>query len=255
MLTRLRSWASDRRYFYKVLWGKEGEYELRLLSKLVDRRRVAVDAGANQGIYSFHMSRFAPRVEAFEPNPIYWERLLRLGHKVKLHKVALSDRAGTARLNIPKGMGRPAEGWGTLENTKLELDRSLEVAMRTLDSYSLDIGFLKIDVEGHENTLLQGALETIKKSRPNILVECEDQHRANATSELFALFSKLNYRGFFFVKGQALPVENFELARHQVAFGLKPGQHMARQEMDYVNNFVFVPFENPIVATFAKSGL
>jgi FkbM family methyltransferase len=249
VIKKIRNWASDRRYFYRLLWSNEGEYELRLLSKLVDRKRVAVDVGANQGVYSFHLSRFATRVEAFEPNPIYRPRLVRLGSKVILHEMGLSNKDGVGILNIPAGENQPAAGWGTLENTKLPVAESLSVQIETLDHFNFDPGFIKIDVEGHELAVLQGAAETIQKSRPIVLVECEEQHRKGAIIAVFDFFAKHDYRGFFFVDGRALPIETFDQKVHQASHGLKPGQHAARQKMNYINNFIFLPARSALIGS------
>ena len=46
------------------------------------------------------------------------------------------------------------------------------ISVRTFDSFELhDITFMKIDVENHENEVLQGAKETILRCRPIILLE------------------------------------------------------------------------------------
>lgn len=247
MLKSILYWASDRRNFYRQLLTKHGEWELRLVSRLVDPKRVAVDVGANIGVYCFHMSRFTKQVVAFEPNPAFHNKLNRQARYIAIERVALSNREGHAELQIPMGDGKPAGGWGTLESTSNEIADKFMVPMRTLDSYDLDVGFLKIDVEGHEHAVLEGAIVTLKKSRPNILVECEDHHRSGATAKLFQFLTNLDYVGYFFEHGKACGVESFELSKHQPQHNLKPGQRMLRQEMNYVNNFVFVPKNNSVL--------
>ena len=73
----------------------------------------------------------------------------------------------------------------------------------TLDDFfagrSLQPNFLKIDVEGHELAVLQGARQTLKKHRPTILVECEARHRPDGdVRPVFEFLQSLGYGGSFF---------------------------------------------------------
>src|SRR5690242_3658822 len=72
----LKTWLSWRRYYWWMLLTKYGEYELRVLHRHVPRDRVAIDVGANDGVYAYHLSRYARSVVAFEPNP-HFNRALR----------------------------------------------------------------------------------------------------------------------------------------------------------------------------------
>ena len=54
--------------------------------------------------------------------------------------------------------------------------RAIEVPMATLDSsYEGEVGFIKIDVEGHEQAVLDGAVQTIRRCRPRLLVEIDER--------------------------------------------------------------------------------
>lgn len=48
-----------------------------------------------------------------------------------------------------------------------------------------DVGFIKIDVEGHELAVLKGATSLINRCRPVLLVECEERHSPGGTERLF----------------------------------------------------------------------
>ena len=53
---------------------------------------------------------------------------------------------------------------------------TVKVPMRTLDSYQLsNVGFIKIDVEGHEEAVLHGSSETLRREMPNLMIEIEDR--------------------------------------------------------------------------------
>ena len=89
------------RYFYSQLWTVGGEYELKILKRIVPKGCLAIDVGANSGVYSFHLSRFASKVIAFEPGSHYHAKLANLGRKIELRTEALSDETGEGKLSIP----------------------------------------------------------------------------------------------------------------------------------------------------------
>ncbi len=74
-MLRAASTRIAKKYF-PTLWMDVGfwlaprhfEREIWLAALLCDKNRIAVDVGANQGIYSYYMSKFAKAVLAFEPN-------------------------------------------------------------------------------------------------------------------------------------------------------------------------------------------
>ena len=79
------------------------------------------------------------------------------------NKEQLADRFG------------PHNVW-RFKSHQLEIKSSL-IKVRTLDSYDIRADFIKIDVEGSEIEVLLGAMKTIRKSRPVIMVECTGTYR------------------------------------------------------------------------------
>ena len=78
------------------------EPELGHLDLLSDKRTVAIDVGANIGLYSFAFSRLFDKVHAFEINPAHSRDLVAYGAKnVEIHQMGLSNRTGDAVLYTP----------------------------------------------------------------------------------------------------------------------------------------------------------
>jgi hypothetical protein len=72
-----------------------------------------------------------------------------------------------------------------------------------LDDYALDrVGFIKIDVEGHELAVLKGAEATIRGSMPSLLVEIEERHSLCGIQNVTAFLTGLRYEGFFVLKAE-----------------------------------------------------
>lgn len=215
------------------------EPEMALLTRLCRPDRTSVDIGANYGIYSYYMLKHSARCVAFEPYPRL-ARILRrgLGARLEVHEVALSDRSGIAELRA----SLVESGLNTIESsnrieTKVRDPNSLEtlqVSVRRLDDFDLGrVGFMKIDVEGHEQEVLSGAEDTLLADRPALLIELEERHRPGTRDKVVSLLQDLGYHGFFFRSGRLLPVASFDPSRFQ-----NPDK-----AEDHIRNFIFLPPE------------
>jgi FkbM family methyltransferase len=180
--------------------------ELRLLPRFC--KQTSVDVGASLGLYTMHMLGYASEVWAFEPRPAQAAQLRSsLGADRRLHieAVALSDRMGTGRFRAcPADAGR-----STLEAANplsgLAVDEII-VPVRTLDSYQLvDVGCIKIDVEGHEDAVLRGAARTLEVSRPALFLELEDRHNPGITDRVPRWLSAFGYQQYYLLNGRLTP--------------------------------------------------
>ena len=190
-----------------------GEPELRLLSQLVPRDAVAVDVGAAEGVYSWFLARYARACHAFEANPATASALRRRLPRAQVHACALSDHAGELELRTPIVAGIPYLGWATTQPTNIFSDLpehevvTARVPCVTLDSFGLEnVGFIKIDVEGHELAVLKGALATLRSSLPDLLIEAEDRHRPDALRLVSDFLAPLAYRGWFLDDRRIVPL-------------------------------------------------
>jgi FkbM family methyltransferase len=151
------------------------EPELKLLPFLVDRERCSVDVGANRGSYTYFLARLSRRVFAYEPNPAMRRYLQGASlENVVISEKALSDRSGAAEFRIPFDGRRYGNNVGSLETLPHDSSECLRITVPTarLDDEPIeDVGFIKIDVEGHEQAVLAGARHLIERDRPVLLVE------------------------------------------------------------------------------------
>lgn len=221
-----------------------GEAELRLLSQLVDRRRLAVDIGANIGTYAYFLRRHAAGVVAFEPNPELAARLQALLPDVDVRPLAVSDAQRMLSFEIPlNAAGRQMHELGSVAQRFDGPVQRFEVACTTLDAEHLaDVGFIKIDVEQHEREVLRGALRTLARDKPVLLVEVYPLKYQRPLDAEFAFITELGYRGWFCMGSRWHPFESFDpqLHAHPDRFG------DALRFMG--NNVVFIPAGHPRAA-------
>lgn len=232
----------------------KGEPELALLPKLLDRQKVAVDVGVNIGDYLGVLARCSARVIGFEPHPRCFAFVDGLNlDRCTVLNIALSDRAGTATLQVPvegeevTGLasialanspgGQEAQQVVAYEVRTMRLDDALAEQLRPGE----ELGFVKIDVEGHELAVLEGGLGTIESRRPIVMVETEFRHGA-PVERIFALFDARGYQAKALVRGRMQDIDAPGLRR------LQEGVEVAdivkdTHDSSYVNNVWFFPSE------------
>lgn len=136
------------------------------------RRAVAVDVGAHVGLWSWQMSFDFDRVIAFEPMPAHrdcWRVNLADRPDCHLEGIALGAAGGMAWLaaRTPGSSGDTG-----VEPLGATIAGAVPVDQRTLDSFHLPrCDLLKIDCEGYELFVLQGAQATLRRCRPTVIVE------------------------------------------------------------------------------------
>ena len=201
LLVKWRAWES----------AHFGEPEIQLLKYLVDPRRSAIDIGAAEGVYSFYLQKLAKRCIAFEPNPYLHANLKHALPGVEVHQAAVSSMESNVTLRIPVVNGIPYSGWGTIEpkNQLAELGPHTiqQIKVRTIrpDRMPLgDVGFVKIDVEGHELEVLAGLSDLLVKCLPNLLIEVGDSQRGGSLSEVCCRLARLGYVALRLDDGRAL---------------------------------------------------
>lgn len=225
---------------------RSAERELSVLKNVVAPADTTVDVGANLGLYTRALAGLSKRVHAFEPSPAMADLLRRTSARnVVVHESALSDFDGGATLHIPRAGERLSHGLASLERSAVATQEVLTAAVerQRLDSVvEEDVAFVKVDVEGHELKVLQGAAGLIERSRPIFLVEAENRHRPDATASVFAFFRALRYEGFFLCNDRVTDIGSFDpVVDQDESVLLNDGGRVEGRH--YVNNFFFIPAE------------
>lgn len=144
------------------------KYEAAL--RFCTKRRVAVDVGAHCGLWSFWMARDFETLHAFEPKPEHvecWQANMSGRTNATIYNVAL----GSEEREVGLETGPSSSG-----DTGVVLD-GVGVPMRTLDSYDLwAVDLIKVDCEGFEVFVLEGATEMLLRCRPTVIVEQKPGH-------------------------------------------------------------------------------
>jgi len=161
-------------------------YEIAMLEDLASRLDpgdLVVDAGANVGNHTLFLAMVARcRVEAFEPDTELAEIIERsvaandASSLVRVHRLALGDRAGVGRLVTVDPANRGAQ--------HMELGTG-DVRVVALDDADIrrPVRALKIDVEGMELSVLRGADRLVREDRPLLYVECADESAFGQVAE------------------------------------------------------------------------
>ena len=190
------------------------EKELQLLKKIIIPETDTIDIGVYRGVYSYEMAKYSKMVHAFEPNPIIFKDIeLNLGKIIKninLYNFALSDKENKVLLKVPirnKNYDKSnyeeyfQMGRATIHEQNVMGDiETFEIKSKKLDifTFSNRISFIKIDVEGHEMSVIKGAENTIKQYKPTLLVEIEEKHSKQKVLDSINYINSLGYESFFY---------------------------------------------------------
>lgn len=249
---KIRFKSFDEVQIEQLKYNRLFEPELLLLKNFIKKGDMVFDVGANAGEYSYVFEKLSGSgfVYSFEPIPKLFNELKRLFSKVNLYKIALSDKEVITQFKIPVIGGSKFETRGKLDIDYVEPDElsseMIEVECKTLDLFVEDndikkLDFIKIDVEGHELKVLQGARKSITEFKPIMLIEIEQRHHNFSISNIFDHIESLDYQIQFYDLGslQFKPVNQFNIEVDQNYDKIKSS--------DYINNFWCFPKSKSII--------
>lgn len=196
-------------HLFKAIFKQHHREMLPLLRRVLPADSIVFDVGAHAGQYAKLFARLAPQgfVYAFEPQS-YARRILRAALRLnRLKNVAilpfgLGDRGGVALLDIPvKASGSYGFGLAHIAGRDPRDSEHEAVALATIDQVVAALrlqrlDFIKADIEGFEQRMIEGGRDTLARFRPALLIELNGQHLARAGGSVDGLWRMLTDLGY-----------------------------------------------------------
>jgi FkbM family methyltransferase len=157
-----------------------------------DNRRICIDIGSNVGLWACDLVKSFVEVIAFEPVSEFRECFEKnvKSPNYRIMPVALGREESFIEMNVVQGnTGHSHINPGSLGKGTIPL--------KTLDSYNFtEIDMIKIDVEGFEEEILAGAINTITMNKPVIVVEQQKHEYYDAMTDLpsIKILENMGYR-------------------------------------------------------------
>jgi len=172
------------KYLFQRVYTRANKGQLNFLSKSLSKGSVFFDVGSNFGIFTFWAAfymRKGGEIYLFEPQDelnVYYKFIAKLFPKVTIHisNFGLSSSSGTLKLS----RNYIGDGGASFQrkHTKFSGTLSKNINLISLDEFinsiKIDkITLIKVDIERHEYDFVIGALSTLSKFKPNILIELD----------------------------------------------------------------------------------
>ena len=206
--------------------NKPLEEEMQIVQELCSTDKISLDVGVFRGVYSYLLSKHSLKVIGFEANPIMFKYLNRnltsIIKNLELYNLALSNEEGDVGLKIPlrkKSFFKVNfedyyEGGLATINKENDLDgkeiHTFNIKKARLDSFQFNnkVGFIKIDVEGHEQKVLEGSVKILENNQPNLLVEIEKSLNLNPDYTI-SFLREIGYQCFVFDEAKLIEVKTY----------------------------------------------
>lgn len=188
-------------------WGRMEDKELHALADyifpLISDRAHCLDIGANIGNHALFFKDHFASVQCFEPVPRTFRLLeinAELSDKLHCHMIAASDRSGRAEIiedpvdSIEASLTAAKPGRDAVTRQPVDV-RPLDAFLP--DEIASNVGFMKVDVEGHELAALRGCRQIIEASRPVIAFEQFGAGYSDGTFPVVEFLRGLGYEAFY----------------------------------------------------------
>jgi FkbM family methyltransferase len=216
-------WPGNELSRVLFLTGNFEPNELIWMSGTLTEGMTMIDVGAHMGIYSMIGAKLVGEsgvVIALEPSTREFQRLafhvtLNDLRNVRCLQAAASGSAGEKALKIASEWNSGHNTFGEFFSPAVEKTREERVPTQTLDAlvavHGLErVDLIKIDVEGHELQVLAGAVETLKRFRPRMLIEVFEETLRHHGASVEAVMAFLEAHGYalneFSESGELVPL-------------------------------------------------
>ncbi len=229
--------------------------EIQYILEKMKEGDVAFDIGAHKGAYTYWIRKKVgnmSKILAIEPQPLLFDYLETVKDlfgwdNVILMDCAVSDKDTEGVITVPGKPGEISQG-ARIDDQGIIHEKQacheIKVRIRSIDSLVQETGLkprlVKIDVEGHEFSVLRGMEETLKSIKPLIILECEARHIKDFTVfDVFNFLIERGYKGFYLKEGKKNRIETYDIEKEQLSYF----KENKRLDYNYINNFIFEPEE------------
>lgn len=153
---------------------------------------VVIDVGAHVGFFTSRYCAHFDTVHSFEPvaqNFRCLEQNTAGATNVLLHNVGLGSASEKAEISLPD-VATNCGAWSIADFTQYsKAKKNEEIEIVTLDSLDIQCDLIKVDIQGYEGEFLKGAINTISKHLPSLVIE-------NVTDDIQSTLHYLGYEEY-----------------------------------------------------------
>lgn len=163
------NYRTDDKYIgQRIALDKYEKYETTMIMSQVNMNSVVLDVGANIGYYTLLLAKIVKKVYAFEPDTENFKILEKNVEENNLTNVVLVNKA-VGDENTKVGIKKNTDNYG---DSRVVVGNKID-CVRLDDFIKEQVDLIKIDVQGFEPKVIEGAKKIIKKDRPILFIESE----------------------------------------------------------------------------------
>lgn len=189
---------------YDQFFGEWEPKERAVVEDVMGKVDVMIDVGANIGFYTCWGASNGKIVAAVEPEPgnvnFLLSNVAANEFDVEVYPIAMSDGPGVVKIYGDADTASVVPGWCGMDSSFVQMVPSNSLDNLFADRWSGQRKFIKIDVEGFERAVLDGAWRLVRQEpRPTWLIECFPHHftAGRPRNDFFLpLFERMFHNGY-----------------------------------------------------------
>lgn len=202
------------------LYGEWSYLETTFIRSILRPKERILDLGAFLGTFSLSMAKTNPElIVAVEPNPAAFKLLVEnLARNSSKNILAENLAIGSQSYVYAKGEYTQSGNLGSLSFEPTNISSAVEnnllvqqISLSKIREKYINFSFIKLDVEGAEKTVIESDLDWIRKNKPTIWAECNENYNS---IELYRLLVDLGYDIYFFCYS-SINSRNFKKNAHK----------------------------------------